>query len=513
MSRPPRRAAGRATTPATPSDAAGGPHAAPFPPLARLVEPRGPYFAPLVALLATRALAAFTIPLASEDAYITFRYARSLASGAGLVFNPGERVMGFTSPLWTLWSALGIAWFGDPLIWVRATAIAADAVALVVVTRMLERHVDRAGAWAFAVPFAIWPFMPALAVSGMETGVMVAFAALAAALAAGRSAWSGPALAGLALLRPEGAAMAAVVALWARGRDRLAALALAAAGWGALALYFGSPIPQSLRSKAAIYGTPGPWAGRLWWDWLSPLPLGRWPELLDFAAMFPLTVVIAPAFVLGVRALYRDRPAPLTAFAAALAAVWAGYAILGVAYFWWYAVVPLVATVTVAAAGLPAMGHRRAVWLSAGLFVLGSWTTLPTLYIGRARAEARTFAQAADWLRRNAAPGDRVLLEPIGMIGWWAPVEVIDEVGLVSPDLAARRMRGPGWYADVVGERRPTWLVVRPVVFSSGSAFAGAGAPFRSATERDRVLAAYDRVQRIAEPPRPPDLDIYRRRE
>jgi len=37
-----------------------------------------------------------------DDAYISFRYAHNLASGQGLVFNPGEYVEGYTNLLWTL---------------------------------------------------------------------------------------------------------------------------------------------------------------------------------------------------------------------------------------------------------------------------------------------------------------------------------------------------------------------------------------------------------------------------
>jgi hypothetical protein len=32
-----------------------------------------------------------------EDAYISFRYARNFVQGHGLVFNPGERVEGYTN--------------------------------------------------------------------------------------------------------------------------------------------------------------------------------------------------------------------------------------------------------------------------------------------------------------------------------------------------------------------------------------------------------------------------------
>ncbi|HEY4643530.1 MAG TPA: hypothetical protein VIH68_02320, partial [Bacteroidota bacterium] len=41
-------------------------------------------------------------PHVTDDASITFRYAYHLASGEGPVFNPGERVEGFSNPLWTL---------------------------------------------------------------------------------------------------------------------------------------------------------------------------------------------------------------------------------------------------------------------------------------------------------------------------------------------------------------------------------------------------------------------------
>ena len=38
----------------------------------------------------------------SQDAFITFRYVEMLWAGNGLVFNSGERVQGFTHPLWLL---------------------------------------------------------------------------------------------------------------------------------------------------------------------------------------------------------------------------------------------------------------------------------------------------------------------------------------------------------------------------------------------------------------------------
>ena len=41
-----------------------------------------------------------------DDAYITYRYARNLSTGAGFVYNPGESVLGTTTPLYTALLAL-----------------------------------------------------------------------------------------------------------------------------------------------------------------------------------------------------------------------------------------------------------------------------------------------------------------------------------------------------------------------------------------------------------------------
>ena len=58
------------------------------------------WFTVLVVILA---LAARMIPgpRTIDNSFITFRYARNLLSGEGFVYNPGQRVMGTTTPLYT----------------------------------------------------------------------------------------------------------------------------------------------------------------------------------------------------------------------------------------------------------------------------------------------------------------------------------------------------------------------------------------------------------------------------
>src|SRR5207249_3174984 len=44
----------------------------------------------------------------TDDAFITFRYAHNLLNGHGMVFNPGERVEGYTNFLWVLCSSVAL---------------------------------------------------------------------------------------------------------------------------------------------------------------------------------------------------------------------------------------------------------------------------------------------------------------------------------------------------------------------------------------------------------------------
>jgi hypothetical protein len=434
---------------------------------------------------------AFFVPGSAEDAYITFRFARNFANGFGLVFNPGERVFGFSSPLWTLWMAAGLKLGVAPAQWARPTTIALELVTLLIVATMLRRGVSNRSAWVFAFFWAMWPYYSAVSVSGMENQAMVGLVALAAAACAARSPWTAPALAAVAWIRPEGLAASAVLACWARPRDRWIAALLVVASLIALTLYFGSPVPQSLIAKSRIYGTPGPWAGRHWWEWLSPFIFGRFPEATDTGHLFLLSLVFTPALVLGARALWEQRRQPIASFAAACLVVWIGYAFLGVAYFWWYLTVPLTGLAVLAAVGLPRLTRGPGLEISSALLILGLWTLLPKLYLGRAQSEYIGFAGVSGYLSSHAQPGQKVFLEPIGMVGYGAPVRIIDEVGLVSPQVAARRMQGPGWYADIVRRERPDWLVLRRRVLTGGRAFAGAGAPFRDLAERDAVLSDY----------------------
>jgi arabinofuranosyltransferase len=51
-----------------------------------------------------------------DDSYISFRYARNLARGLGLVYNAGEHIEGYTNFFWTVLLAGGIRIGLDPVL-------------------------------------------------------------------------------------------------------------------------------------------------------------------------------------------------------------------------------------------------------------------------------------------------------------------------------------------------------------------------------------------------------------
>ena len=66
-------------------------------------------FVALMFLVACAASSAFRASGPCDDDFIVYRCARNLVSGQGLVFEPGQRVEGFTCPLWALLVAAGLA--------------------------------------------------------------------------------------------------------------------------------------------------------------------------------------------------------------------------------------------------------------------------------------------------------------------------------------------------------------------------------------------------------------------
>lgn len=119
-----------------------------------------------------------------EDYFITFRASLNLATGHGLVFQPGERVHTFTSPLGTLLPALfalgGGADVAERALWLfRVVSALALASAIGLAARTMQRaQVVPLALAAGCVAWALDPKTVDFSINGMETGFLVLFVVL-----------------------------------------------------------------------------------------------------------------------------------------------------------------------------------------------------------------------------------------------------------------------------------------------------------------------------------------------
>lgn len=161
----------------------------------------------------------------TDDAHISFRYARQLLDGHGLVFNVGERVEGYTNFLWILEVALLSA--VSPLALPQAATVLS--ALLTVGTFAIVLSWARTGPVVALRPFvaltafgllAINRHVAVWATSGLETRqftFLVVLGAYLAHRARGRPRlllWAALALAAAELTRPEGPLFWGGVLLW-----------------------------------------------------------------------------------------------------------------------------------------------------------------------------------------------------------------------------------------------------------------------------------------------------------
>jgi len=213
-----------------------------------------------------------------EDYLITFRHSKNLAEGRGLVFQPGERVHGFTSPLGVLLPAAFHRALGNPesflpALWCfRVLGALAFAGGVAFFVRTLVRA--GMGVWALAAAMLLTLEIKGAqySVNGQETGFMIFFLGWSVDLLSrpGPYRWKSLALcwAGLQWTRPDGFVIGGAWALsrivFADKEDRralfaayLKALGLSVvlyAPWIAFTtLYYGTPIPHTVVAKSVKF--------------------------------------------------------------------------------------------------------------------------------------------------------------------------------------------------------------------------------------------------------------------
>lgn len=441
-----------------------------------------------------------------EDYFITFRHSRNLATGQGLVYQPGQRVHGFTSPINTLLPALFDRLTGSgsemPALWLyRLASIAAlTGGGLIVLRLFLERERTSLFAPAALVALTLLDFKTiAYTTNGQEAGFMILFLAWSLAClwrgfpATWRSA--GLAWAGLMYTRPDGcvyiAAMGAVAMLTCgpgRPRELLGMLksagicAAAYSPWVVWATwYYGSPVPHTVLAKTRLSvvssAEPGRFVKDLAAHWLEAvgrsfepiyLGFGGWPAGVE---LFCLLVGLSAGLFWLVPSA--DRLGRIASGLFALMCLYMGYVNLSTAGLMPWYLPPVTFLGLIALAQVPAAvqtAHPR--WAgaargalvvillgSAAIFLLGSYQ----VRIQQREIEDNHRKQIGLWLREHARDGDVIYLEPLGYIGFYSGGNMADWPGLVSPRVVQLRKQ-LDWptQATVVPLLKPDWLVVRP---------------------------------------------------
>ncbi len=419
-----------------------------------------------------------------EDFLITLRYAENIAAGHGFVYNPGEHVLGSTTPLYTLLLALAAllhldaAWVG------KACNIAADGLTCHLLYRLLSHRtigLPRAGLFAAAL-YAFGSTPINISISGMETG-LVTCAGVAAILAyaEGRMRALLTLAALLFLLRIDTLLLSALLIGSLAWRTRRIAWSdvwpaiLLVVPWLVFAfLYFGSPIPTSLVAKLTVYrGNMG---------------AARADILGAFATQFVsgwLQRTLSLLFVVGAIQVTLQRRTQLLTPLLWLLLYYGVMLTSHVPAFGWYFLPPWPLYLALAALGgralvstlarlLPSAWQKdenaapsslRYAWLALliliALFGIAHLRSIRGDIADAQALEDRVREPLGRWFRANARPEERILLEPIGTIGYYSQRPILDMIGLVSPEVFPS-YRTPEPLADIVRRLHPAWLCLRP---------------------------------------------------
>lgn len=190
----------------------------------------------------------------SDDAFISFRYAKHWSEGHGLVYNIGEYVEGYTNLLWTVWLGLGM-WLGvQPEVLSHLSSLGALSVMLGLLLTFSHR--------GLSLPFLFIAGMSHIrifATSGLETQSFLTLIVLFL-YALRRQAWTWMWVAMVLgiLTRPEGGLLWACVlpVLWFGGQkqETLKTFVLGLVVLGGLTAWrlstYGEWLPNTFYAKA-----------------------------------------------------------------------------------------------------------------------------------------------------------------------------------------------------------------------------------------------------------------------
>jgi hypothetical protein len=466
------------------------------------VRPLWSAFIVLMILLLAIAARLLPGPRIVDDAYITFRYARNLVEGNGFVYNPGERVLGTTTPLYTLLMAglslmTGSRDFPALALAVNALSGAAAVGLLYALGKRFANH--QAPAVATALLWAVAPHSVTFAIGGMETDLTIALLLAVSYAHVTKRPRATAVLSALTLLaRPDTAILLGLLWVdliraqrripWQEGIITLALLA----PWLIFGtLYFGSPLTNSVAAKSVTYRLrPDEGFIRLLQHYATPF---FEHNVLPSIGVFIIFILYCARCGLGgLDAFRRERRTwPLIIYPFAYFGV---FAVANPLLFRWYLSPPLpfyflliLTGVWTLANDIGKLTNRKTSTRFANRLLvcfvaialaltLNAWTLHPDHGPDWPAPEMAWFKlellyeQAAQIILSRASPDDTLCARDIGMLGYRTDLHILDTVGLVTPQSTQHYPADPEIYvtnyaipADLVLTLDPDYIVILEV--------------------------------------------------
>jgi hypothetical protein len=468
-----------------------------------------------------------------EDYFITFRHSQNLAEGKGLLYNEGQRVHGFTSPLGVLLPAGCYVITGaqsyEPALWIfRVLSIAAFVTGGVILLLAvpLDQPYARVIQVALALLYVTEAKSVAFSTNGQETAFMLLFVGLGLYLFSRDVSrhWiaHGACWAGLLWTRPDGCIYIAALGLGnllftaAPRRDVFKALVKSALvctvlylPWFAGAwMYYGSPVPQTVRAKSGLgldpLRDPEGYLLEVWKRYpvkaaghFRPIYYGDWDDgwnqqiapVLDILRRIHcdnLAAHVQQIYSLDLLTLLlalfcsaywlipiRDPLGRMASFCFAALTIYFASSVLHV-YPWYMPPVALFGIVTLAsgwihlAGAIPRLAPVLRPLAALMLLVLVMERSILLTQMAQQIAVQEEVVEmgnrkvVGEWLKENVRPGERVHLEPVGYIGYFSGAHIVDYPGLVSPEVVyLRKVKGLDRF-EFEAVLRPEWMVLRP---------------------------------------------------
>ncbi|MBI2491229.1 MAG: hypothetical protein HYV94_03875 [Candidatus Rokubacteria bacterium] len=440
-----------------------------------------------------------------DDSWIHLHFARNLAGGAGFVYNPGTPVAGSTAPLWTLALAAGAAVAGASLETAKTLGVAC-ALGAALLTRRAALGFGAPPAVALVAAVALlWAGPMAWgALSGME--VTLAALLVAAALLAharGRLAWSAGWAALAVLARPEALLLLPFLAL-ARPLTRRRALTFTLVTLAALApmILFslwtaGTPYPATAAAK--VEGGLLGWLGGVREPIARMLLLRSWEFLREWVGWLWMTHGLVPVLLVPALGLAWARGGSALGVPALVLLVHPlGMALLapyrGPAFQEGRYSIHLLPLVFVA---LAAMARKTRPWALAAYLALALVPLVPAAgrYAWAVQNINAMQVHLGRWVATHLPQTARIAVNDVGAIAYFSRREVIDLMGLVTPEIIPYRREGESGVLRYIALTCPDHVIVFPAWFPQLTARADLLEPvYRVRLERNEVAGAAEMV-------------------